>query len=190
MHAEHAKAAAELVGTQLQHEWMTTYKVLTAIPEGKKDYKPEPNARGAFELARHLAGADVWFLDGVINGKFGDPQTSEPKAETVAELGDWYKQTFPKTLEQVLALDGAKLSQIVDFFGMKMPAVNYILFALVHMVHHRGQLAAYLRPMGGKVPSIYGGSYDEPWQGPPAEEAQTAATQTKTQTADTQTVST
>ena len=48
---------------------------------------------------------------------------------------------------------------------MKMPAVNYLLFALVHMVHHRGQLSAYLRPMGGKVPSIYGGSYDEPWRG-------------------------
>jgi uncharacterized damage-inducible protein DinB len=49
---------------------------------------------------------------------------------------------------------------------MKMPAVQYLMFALVHMVHHRGQLASYIRPMGGKVPSIYGGSYDEPWQGP------------------------
>ena len=164
MNADHAKAAAELVGTQLQHEWMTTYKVLTAIPEGNKDYKPEPNSRAAFELARHLAGADVWFLNGVINGEFGDPRSSEPTSATVAELGDWYKHAFPKTLEQVLALDGAKLTQTIDFFGMKMPAVNVILFALVHMVHHRGQLAAYLRPMGGKVPSIYGGSHDEPWQ--------------------------
>jgi uncharacterized damage-inducible protein DinB len=186
MHADHAKAAAELVGTQLQHEWMTTYKVITAIPEGSKDYKPEPNSRGAFELATHLAGADIWFLNGVVNGKFGDPGSSQPTSTTVAELGDWYKHTFPKTLEQVLALDGAQLSQIVDFFGMKMPAVNFILFALVHMVHHRGQLAAYLRPMGGKVPSIYGGSHDEPWQG-----AQTANTQTaETQTADTQAANT
>lgn len=49
--------------------------------------------------------------------------------------------------------------------GARHPRNNYLLFALVHMVHHRGQLASYLRPMGGKVPSIYGGSYDEPWQG-------------------------
>jgi uncharacterized damage-inducible protein DinB len=167
MKPEEAKAAAGLVGQQLQNEWMTTFKVLSAIPEGNKDYKPEPNSRAAFELATHLAGADVWFLNGVLNGKFEDPSTSEPKLGSVKELGDWYKQNFPKALEQVLAMDGAKLSQIVDFYGMKMPAVNYILFALVHMVHHRGQLAAYLRPMGGKVPSIYGGSHDEPWQGPP-----------------------
>jgi uncharacterized damage-inducible protein DinB len=32
-----------------------------------------------------------------------------------------------------------------------------------HSIHHRGELATYLRPMGSKVPSIYGGSYDEPF---------------------------
>jgi uncharacterized damage-inducible protein DinB len=32
-----------------------------------------------------------------------------------------------------------------------------------HSIHHRGQLSAYLRPMGAKVPSIYGGSADEPF---------------------------
>jgi uncharacterized damage-inducible protein DinB len=139
--------------------------VLTAIPDNQKDYKPEPNSRGAFELASHLASADVWFLNGVVNGKFDNPTDGEPKFNSVQELGDWYKHHFPQTLERALSLDGAKLAQVVDFFGMKMPAVNYLLFALVHMVHHRGQLSAYLRPMGGKVPSIYGGSYDEPWRG-------------------------
>jgi uncharacterized damage-inducible protein DinB len=36
---------------------------------------------------------------------------------------------------------------------------------LNHGIHHRGQLMTYLRPMGSKVPSIYGGSADEPFQG-------------------------
>ena len=166
MNADQAKASAQLVCQQLQGDWMTTYKVISAIPEAKKDYKPDANARSAFELAVHAAGADVWFLDGVINGKFGDPKDSEPSIGSVAELAAWYKQRFPQRLERVLALDGAHLAQIVDFFGMKLPGVNVLLFTLVHMVHHRGQLATYLRPMGGKVPSIYGGSHDEPWQGP------------------------
>ena len=30
------------------------------------------------------------------------------------------------------------------------------------LVHHRGQLSTYIRPMGGKVPSIYGPSADDP----------------------------
>lgn len=164
MTADQAKAVAETVGQQLQQEWMTTYKVLAAIPEAKRDYKPEPNSRSAWELAAHLAGADVWFLDSVLNGKFETPGDQAP-APDVAGLANWYKKEFPNRLERVLAMDPHKLTEIIDFYGMKMPAIQYVLFALVHMVHHRGQLAAYLRPMGGKVPSIYGGSHDEQWQG-------------------------
>ncbi len=165
MNADQAKAAAQLVCQQLQGDWKTTYKVITAIPEATKDYKPEANSRSAFELARHVAGADVWFLEGVIKGEFGDPKEFDPPPTSVAAVGDWYKQHLPHALERTFALDGADLAKTVDFFGMKMSAVNLLLFALVHMVHHRGQLAAYLRPMGGKVPNIYGGSFDEPWQG-------------------------
>ena len=68
MTADQAKAVAETVGQQFQSEWMTTYKVLTAIPEAKRDYKPEPNSRSAWELATHMAATDVWFLDAVIKG--------------------------------------------------------------------------------------------------------------------------
>jgi uncharacterized damage-inducible protein DinB len=34
--------------------------------------------------------------------------------------------------------------------------------ALFDSVHHRGQLTTYIRPMGGKVPSVYGPSGDDP----------------------------
>jgi uncharacterized damage-inducible protein DinB len=44
---------------------------------------------------------------------------------------------------------------------MTLPAYVYLSFVQNHSVHHRGQLSAYLRPMGGKVPSIYGPSADE-----------------------------
>jgi uncharacterized damage-inducible protein DinB len=33
---------------------------------------------------------------------------------------------------------------------------------LFDAIHHRGQLSTYLRPMGAKVPSIYGPSADDP----------------------------
>ena len=45
---------------------------------------------------------------------------------------------------------------------MQMPNATYLGFANNHSVHHRGQLAAYLRAMGSKVPAIYGDSADEP----------------------------
>jgi uncharacterized damage-inducible protein DinB len=45
---------------------------------------------------------------------------------------------------------------------MQAPAVTWLTMMNNHAVHHRGQLAAYLRPMGSKVPAIYGMSADEP----------------------------
>lgn len=71
---------------------------------------------------------------------------------------------MPAKLERVLAMGGHHLAPMIDFYNMKLPNVQYLVFCAVHGAHHRGQLASYLRPMGGKVPSIYGGSADEPYQ--------------------------
>lgn len=165
MTPDQARAVANAVGQQLQYEWMTTYKVLAAMPDGRHDYKPEPNSRSAWDLAVHLATGDVWFLDGILAGEFKAPDDAPP-ASDLAGLAEWYKKEFPNRLERVLATPDQKLNEIIDFFGMKMPAVQFIVFTLVHMVHHRGQLSTYLRPMGGKVPSIYGGSFDEEFKLP------------------------
>jgi uncharacterized damage-inducible protein DinB len=68
---------------------------------------------------------------------------------------------YTSSLAQVESLNGEQLAKSVDFRGMfQLPAVSFIHLAMNHTIHHRGQLSTYLRPMGGKVPSIYGESYD------------------------------
>ena len=42
---------------------------------------------------------------------------------------------------------------------------EFVWMFLLDAIHHRGQLSTYLRPMGGKVPSIYGPSADDSGQG-------------------------
>ena len=72
-----------------------------------------------------------------------------------------YKEKVPAALDRVRAMSGEKLADIIDLFGMiKAPGVNFLAMAIKHSVHHRGQLSTYLRPMGGKVPGIYGPSAD------------------------------
>jgi uncharacterized damage-inducible protein DinB len=163
MTPDQAHAVAQAMGQQIQQEWMTTVKVIEAIPEDKKSYKPDPKGRSAWDLAVHLCLSDVWFLNGVVTQNF-TPQEDKAPAPTVKGLADWYKHQMPTALEKVLAMDGPKLAAIVEFFGMKMPNAQYLVWQAVHNAHHRGQLATYLRPMGSKVPSIYGGSADEPFQ--------------------------
>ena len=160
MSADQAKFFATTIGQNLQGEWMHTFKAISAVPDAKKDYKPEPNSRSAWELAHHIAVCDVGFLHAVAANNFAAFEV-KCDATTVPDLAEWYKHEFPKALEKVLTLDGNHLSQIVEAWGMKLPSMTYLMFCNNHMIHHRGQLTTYLRPMGGKVPAIYGESFDE-----------------------------
>jgi uncharacterized damage-inducible protein DinB len=150
----------------LAREVETTKRVLAAVPEGKKDYRPDPCARTAWELAWHLANTDVQFMDGIADLKFtmgARPESEKPK--TVAELVEWYDKNMQRSSDAVRALSGEQLMMPVGFMGVfNMPAAFYLGFLNNHSIHHRGELATYLRPMGSKVPSIYGGSFDEPFQ--------------------------
>ena len=164
MKPEQAKAVAEVIGQGLQGEWMHTYKAINAVPDDKKDFKPEANSRSAWDLAQHIAMCDVGFLHAVIQNDF-KAFPAKCDATTIPALADWYKHEMPKALEKVLALDGNHLTQTVEAFGMKLPSVTYLMFCNNHMIHHRGQLTTYIRPMGGKVPAMYGESFDEKYAG-------------------------
>jgi len=95
------------------------------------------------------------------------------KPKNIAELVEWYDKNMQRGAARVAALSGEQLVTPVEFFGLfNLPAVAYLGFLNNHCIHHRGQLSSYLRPMGSKCPSIYGGSYDEPFMPPvPAESA-------------------
>jgi len=157
----------------VNREVETTKRVLAAIPDAKSDYRPDPNARTAFELAWHLANSDVQFLDGIADLKFNMESPEEKdKPKTVTELVEWYDTNIKRGVARVRALTPQQLVTAINFYGVfDLPAVAYLGFLNNHSIHHRGQLATYLRPMGAKCPSIYGGSYDEPFQGGQAETA-------------------
>jgi uncharacterized damage-inducible protein DinB len=150
----------------LAREVETTKKVLAAVPDGKKDYRPDPCARTAWELAWHLANTDVQFLDGIADLKFNMANPAEAdKPKTVAQLVDWYGRNMKRGADRLRALSAEQLLTSIEFRGVfNLPAAFYLAFLNNHSIHHRGELATYLRPMGSKVPAIYGGSYDEPFQ--------------------------
>jgi uncharacterized damage-inducible protein DinB len=165
MTPEQAKFAAQLYAQGLENEFTITKKVLAAIPEAKKSYRPDEHARTAAELAAHLASTDVWFLQGIAKGEFAPED--DRKFGSIAEIVRYYEKEFPAALAKVKALPGEKLAQTISFLGVfNLPAAAYLGFVNNHLIHHRGQLATYLRPMGAKVPSIYGGSFDEPFEMP------------------------
>jgi uncharacterized damage-inducible protein DinB len=170
MTPEQAQFLAQQYSQLMTGEFAATRKVLAAVKDDTRTYRPDDKSRTAWELATHLATADVWFLDSIINGNFAwDPEKVkevEGQFATVADVVAFYEKTFPEKLKAVVAMNSADLAKPISFFGMmEMPAASFLGMANNHSVHHRGQLAAYLRAHGSKVPAIYGGSADEPMPG-------------------------
>ncbi len=149
----------------IKREAEVTKKVFAAIPDAKSSYRPDPHARTAWELAWHLANSDIEFLDGIADLKFEMQETvRNQKPNNIAQLIRWYEENLERGVKRIAAMSPQQLLTPINFYNVfNLPAVLYLSFLNNHSIHHRGELTTYLRPMGSKVPSIYGGSYDEPF---------------------------
>jgi uncharacterized damage-inducible protein DinB len=162
MNAELAKAIADYTLNDNDSERDTNKRVIAAIPAGQESYSPDAKSMPALKLAWHIASAEWFFLNGVCTGQFAAGGGEMPESvKTAQDVLTWYDENVPPVLAKAKALTGDDLAKVVDFFGMmQAPAVVYLTLMVKHGVHHRGQLSAYLRPMGAKVPGIYGPSAD------------------------------
>jgi uncharacterized damage-inducible protein DinB len=158
----------------LKNEQRLSKSVIAAIPLDKGDYRPDEVGKSAIDLAWHIVATELRFLDAIAAGAFDfTPRPRPESVKTSADLAAWYDENFATRVDALSKLTGEQLVTVVDFRGMfQLPAVMYCNFVLHHTVHHRGQLSMYLRPMGAKVPAIYGESYD-------SAEARKAAAQAK-----------
>jgi len=157
----------EFCRKQRKQELPKFVNVLKALPQGRLDYRPDPKARTAAELAWVLAGEEaalVRLLDtGVVEWK------EEPLPSRVADIVAAFEKEAAAVNERLDRIDEAGWQKKGRFLMGEAPAwedtiENFVWGFLLDAIHHRGQLSTYLRPMGGKVPSIYGPSADDPGQ--------------------------
>ncbi len=163
MKPEEAKIVADFLIAAFESELPATHAVIAAVPADGCGYRPDGLSKTALGLARHIALEDEWLLAAVADGTFG-PGKDESDAcgmMTPADAVAHHQKTVAAQLTRIRALSGDDLLRTVDMFGaFQMPAIQFLSLALRHTVHHRGQLSAYLRAAGSKVPSIYGPSAD------------------------------
>jgi uncharacterized damage-inducible protein DinB len=162
MTAEQAKIVADYTLTDYEHERATTKRVIAAVPNGQESYAPSPKCMNSLDLAWHIASSELFFLDSVCNGQFSQGEGKRPEnIRNAQDVLAWYDANLPAAIERARGLTPQQLAQSIDFFGMmQFPAAVYLTLMVKHGAHHRGQLSAYLRPMGAKVPGIYGPSGD------------------------------
>jgi uncharacterized damage-inducible protein DinB len=142
-----------------EKESKTTSKVLARIPEGS-DYRPDPKSRTAREIAWQIVCEEKMIIEALETG------TAEwapaPAPATMKELCDAYDTQSAAIVRRWASLPAARWEGALEFFGQKRPASPMAWSFLFDIVHHRGQITTYLRPMGSTVPQVYGPSADEP----------------------------
>ena len=146
-------------------EFPAFVRVLKALPQGRLDYRPDPKARTAAELAWVMAVEEAALLSlletGVVEWK------DDPPPSSVDEIVAAYERDATAVTERLEKLDEAGWQKTGKFImggqtAWETTIDGFVWGFLFDAVHHRGQLSTYLRPMGGKVPSIYGPSADDP----------------------------
>ena len=142
-----------------QDESKTTRNVLARIPEGS-DYRPDPKSRTASEIAWQIVCEEKMLIDALESGKA--EWAPAPAPSTMKEMVGVYDQQSADIVRRLNGLPAARWDGSMEFFGAQRPASPMAWSFLFDIVHHRGQITTYLRPMGSTVPQIYGPSADEP----------------------------
>jgi uncharacterized damage-inducible protein DinB len=151
-----------------KREHATTMKVLRAFPQESGDYKPHPGNNSAKQIAWTFVVENNVMLAS-IKGPLNLGAAFPPAPATFAECVAAYEESAKKLTTELEKTPESRLSETVKFPSGRnqmadYPVSEFLWFMLMDSVHHRGQLSVYIRPAGGKVPSIYGPSGDEPWR--------------------------
>lgn len=140
-------------------ESKTTRKVIARIPE-RSHYRPDPKSRTAGEIAWQIACEEKMLIEALESGTV--EWHPAPAPATMKELLDLYEKQSVEIIDRLKALPAERWNGTLEFFGSQRPAAPMAWSFLFDIVHHRGQITTYLRPMGSTVPQIYGPSGDEP----------------------------
>jgi uncharacterized damage-inducible protein DinB len=144
-------------------EFPVFMQVLKALPKDQLSYKPNDRSPSAEQLVWTLTGELRACIDVIKDAKAEWKIVPPPPIEEMLERFEAWSNEIS---DRVSRMDEAGWNQKAKFlFEGKVVSEqsvgDFLWFVMFDAIHHRGQLSAYLRPMGGKVPSIYGPSADD-----------------------------
>lgn len=150
-----------------EREFQTTLKVLRAYPEDKPDLRPHARSMSAKELA-WLFVQEQMAVEQLLDGTLSMPPAFPPAPGTWRETLAAYENRHPDLMDKLRRTTEADLLKTMPLMigpgkMADVPRSELLWLILFDQIHHRGQGSVYIRMAGGKVPSIYGPSADEPW---------------------------
>jgi len=125
-----------------------TLQTLDMVPEEKLAWYP---SRAQFSFAdqfAHIAQTEEFYARGLFTGDWDRSRLDAPKARLAKdELRRKLEEARQYTLEKLAALQPAQLDAVVTVPGVPVqwPLRSWLWYMLEHEIHHKAQLALYLR---------------------------------------------
>ena len=150
-------------------EFPAFVRVMKALPKEQLGYRPHPRSRSAEELVWLLVLEERTCSELIDTGQI---DWKEPPPPAPADLGDMvaaFEHAHAELDTRLARVDDLDWERKAAYLVNGQPVMKDTMgeFFWMHLldgIHHRGQLSVYIRPMGGKVPSIYGPSADDTGQ--------------------------
>jgi hypothetical protein len=155
----------EFFASRLESEIPAFVKVLRAIPPDKLDFRPHerntPAGALAAQITNEMESLAGIFMNGTVDFRAdANPGSIEAMADLFERSAKQLVENAKNTSEEVWR--GPAKFLFNGNVAWEATAADIAWGFLFDLIHHRGQLSVYLRPMGAKVPSIYGPSADDP----------------------------
>jgi uncharacterized damage-inducible protein DinB len=162
-----AMTVREFLESRHKAEHPVFAKVLKALPKERFDYRPHERSPSAAEIVWTLAREAKACCELIDSGQVN--WTAQPPPADPEALLSAFETQYAALDERISRLsesswqNKAKLLIEGQLFR-EAPVGEFLWYLFFDAIHHRGQLSAYIRPMGGQVPAIYGPSGDDPGQ--------------------------
>jgi len=148
----------------LTNELQATYNMINSLPADQMEYKPAENNRTANEITEHIV-AHTYDFQIILTETKCDELLIHP-FEGPEDAANYLKKYWDMGIEKLNELSNddwnntfVELLVHGNSFAT-MSRCDLMWFYFFDIIHHRGQLSSYIRPMGGKNPIVYGYSFD------------------------------
>src|SRR5215212_1758715 len=137
-------------------------RVLEAIPESGLHYRPHDRSPSTQEVVWTLAKELRSCLDAATQFRAEWQADPPPSLDEMRSLFERWSNELTDVVDR---MDDTAWNRTAHFYYNgrvvnEQPVGQFLWFILFDAIHHRGQLSTYLRPIGAKVPAIYGPSAD------------------------------
>ena len=161
--------SGQKLASELEHEAVSTRKMLARLPVEKFDWKPHEKSMALGVLAVHIVEMINWVKLAVTTSELD--YAAEPykpfKPKSTDELLEYFDKIVADTVEALNKTSNEAIQESwtvrsgerIFFSKPRMKVIRADCFN--HFIHHRGQLSVYLRLNNIPVPGAYGPTADE-----------------------------